>query len=91
LEADVLALSQRIGARIAELRTAKRWTQEQFAERLGCSLKYAQRLEAGKANLTLGSIVKLSKVLGMKPAALFILPRKGRRKGVGRPRKQAST
>jgi transcriptional regulator with XRE-family HTH domain len=86
LEAETLALSQRIGMRIAELRAAKAWTQEELSERLDCSLKYAQRLEAGKANLTLGSIVKLGKILGVTPGAFFSLPQKSKRKGPGRPK-----
>lgn len=50
-------------------------TQEQFAERvLGVSLKYLQRMEAGRANLTVESLVALANKTHIRVAQLFEAP-----------------
>lgn len=78
-----------VGRRVAELRVARGMTQEELAERvLECSTKYLQRLEAGRENLTIESLVALANRLRVKVQALFDPPasRLVRR---GRPRKIA--
>lgn len=63
-----------LGRRIAELRRAQGWTQEELAEHLEFSLKYAQRLERGSENLTVVSLVALASKLRVSVGALFDPP-----------------
>lgn len=63
-----------IGRRIAEVRNERGLTQEEFAERFGCSLKYVQRIEAGRQNLSVRSLVRLANALRIRTADLFLAP-----------------
>lgn len=49
-------------------------TQERFAEDLGWSVKYLQRVEAGRQNLSVGSLVHIGTALGVDAAKLFVQP-----------------
>lgn len=73
-----------VGRRVAELRAELGWTQEQLAEHARVSLKYLQRIEAGRENLTLRSVARLANHLRVPPAELFVPPR-SRRPKRGRP------
>lgn len=64
-----------IGRRVAELRREKKLTQEQCAEHAGFALKYLQRIEAGRENLTVRSLVKLANLLGVRMVQLLRAPR----------------
>lgn len=70
---------------MAELRQKAGLTQEQQAERLGITLKYQQKIEAGGENLTIKSLVKIADGLGVGVNALFRKPRT-KQAGPGRPR-----
>lgn len=63
------------------------WTQEQFAEKLGCSIKFAQRIEAGRENLTVKTLATLAAHLDVGIASLFRKPRT-KKPGPGRPKKK---
>ena len=76
-----------VGRRLAEERRRLGLTQEALAEKLGVSAKYLQRIEAGRQNLTLGSLVTLARALGKKPLDLLRPPRKLDRPPPGRPRR----
>jgi transcriptional regulator with XRE-family HTH domain len=84
---DVDQLLRRIGRRIAELRGERELTQEEFAGRLDFSVKYTQRVEAGRQNLSVGSLVKLANTLDVAVADLFKKPRT-LRANKGRPPKR---
>jgi transcriptional regulator with XRE-family HTH domain len=75
-----------VGRRIAEVRAEAGLTQEQFAERVArVSLKYLQRIEAGRANMTVLTLAKFAARIGVEVRDLFDPPtaREVRR---GRPR-----
>lgn len=78
------AIVRRVGHRIAELRAARGWTQEAFAERLGVSPQYIRAVERGSENLTLGTLVALADELHVHPSALLVAPNTMRAKP-GRP------
>jgi len=80
-------ISRSIGRRIAELRGARDWTQQAFADHLGVTLKYVQRLESGSENLTIVTMVHVANALGAKVASLFEKPVTTARRGPGRPAK----
>lgn len=64
----------RVARRIAEVRVGLGLTQEAVAERLGISLKGVQRIEQGRQNLTLRTLVRVAQVLGVQVIALFEAP-----------------
>lgn len=75
-----------LGRRVAEVRAAAGLTQEQFAERVArVSIKYLQRIEAGRANMTVLTLAKFAGRIGVEVRDLFDAPtsRAVRR---GRPR-----
>jgi transcriptional regulator with XRE-family HTH domain len=75
-----------VGRRVAELRTARGWTQDQFGERARLSVGYVRQVEGGHENLTLVTLVKLALVLDVDAADLLTPPTSSEvRKG--RPRK----
>lgn len=73
-----------VARRIAELRSSLGVTQEELASRLGIALKNLQRIEAGQ-NLTLRSIERIARALGIEAIDLFARPV---RRPVGRGRKK---
>lgn len=72
---------------MGEERGRRGWTQEQFAETLGYSLKFTQRIEGGRKNLTIKSAAMLADALGVPLVALFKKPRT-KKPGPGRPRRR---
>jgi transcriptional regulator with XRE-family HTH domain len=77
-----------VARRIAECRVALGWTQLELAERMGVSIQYEQRVESGRANLTLNSLARWSAMLRVHPRELFnapTTPPPGRGRPPGRP------
>jgi transcriptional regulator with XRE-family HTH domain len=74
-----------LGRRIAELRASRGLTQEGFAEVADVTVQYAQRVEAGKENLTVRSLVRIAGLLAVTVADLFATP-VSRESRPGRPR-----
>jgi transcriptional regulator with XRE-family HTH domain len=72
--ADPAHVIQAIGRRIGELRAAKGLSQAQLAEALGIALQGVQRMEQGRQNLTVKTIVKLANKLGCNPRDLWDPP-----------------
>jgi transcriptional regulator with XRE-family HTH domain len=81
-----VALSEDVGRRIAELRAARGWTQEELAVRLRMTVRRVRRYEAG-GNLTLRTLERVAKALAVTPRALLDPPLSRERRGPGRPRK----
>jgi transcriptional regulator with XRE-family HTH domain len=79
---------QDVGRRVAELRAARGWTQEKFAEELRLSVQRVRMIETGRANLTLRTLVALSNKLGVTAADLLARPA-SRTVRPGRPPAQA--
>ncbi len=72
---DAERVTKDVGRRIAELRADMGLTQEQLAERLRMATNNLQRIELGAQNLTIRTLVRFSKVLGVPVGALFEAPR----------------
>jgi DNA-binding XRE family transcriptional regulator len=62
---------KRLGQRLRELRTARGLTQEQAAEMIGIHPKYMPRVEAGRANLTVDTLIAASVAYGVSLSDLF--------------------
>ena len=75
-----------VGARVAELRRKNGWTQQDLADRLRMEPQSVQRIERG-TNLTIRSLVRLARVLGVPMLALFQEPSAAERRP-GRPKRR---
>ena len=60
-----------LGAVVTMLRTAKSWSQEYLAEKVGCTKVYVNRLEHGRQSPTLRLIAALAQVFGLRPSQLL--------------------
>ncbi len=85
MPADVL---RDVGRRVAEIREERGMTQEALSERLGVNMPYLQRIEAGRENLTIRSLVHLAVALGVRVVALFDAPKDRTPRKAGRPKRK---
>ena len=60
-----------VGARIRDIRTRNRITQEQLAEKMGISAKYLSSIERGKENPTLNTLIRLAEGLDVDLGEVF--------------------
>lgn len=65
------AFPQRVGARIRQLRKAAGLTQERLARKAGMDYKYLGSVERGERNVTLESLERIVRALGVEPYELF--------------------
>ena len=65
------AEAKQLGLRVRALRQAREWTLEQAAEASNLDLKHLQKIEAGKLNLTLVTLVRISQGFDEPIASLF--------------------
>jgi transcriptional regulator with XRE-family HTH domain len=63
--------SRRLGERIRKLRDNKGWSQEEFADSCEINRSYMGRIERGELNLTLDTLRKVAKGLGVSVSALL--------------------
>ncbi|HID0815732.1 TPA: helix-turn-helix domain-containing protein [Clostridium botulinum] len=64
-------INKKLGIRLRELRESKRWTQEELALRAEISTSHMGRLERGERGVTLDSLEKVTKALGISFEELF--------------------
>lgn len=64
-----------IGTRTAQLRKSNSLTQRDASERSQISYRYFQRIESGRANITIGTLFKLARLFDIHICDL--LPTKG--------------
>jgi transcriptional regulator with XRE-family HTH domain len=62
---------RQLGRRVCDLRTAKGWSQEQFADLCGLDRSYVSGIERGVRNISVLSLAKVAKALGVTPASLL--------------------
>lgn len=76
MEAETAAILRELGKRIGELRRARGLTQETAAERLGMLAPNYARIEQGRQNVTVDTLVRIVRVLGedVRVADLFAPP-----------------
>lgn len=60
-----------LGSRIRELRLKKEWSQEEFADVCGIHRSHMGEIERGETNLTLATLLIISKKLQITISALF--------------------
>ncbi len=81
------AILRDLGLRIRELRRAAGMTQEQAADQLGMWTPNYAKIEGGKVNLTVNSLVKLAMFFHVEVGELFMKPT-DRNVRAGRPPKK---
>jgi transcriptional regulator with XRE-family HTH domain len=64
-------VKKRFGARLRQLRKAKKLSQEAVALGSGLDRSYVGRIERGQANLSLVNIERVAEALGVGAAELF--------------------
>ena len=60
-----------LGQVVRELRLAKGWSQEAFADYVGIDRSYIGGVERGEHNLALVNLIKIASTLGIKAAQLL--------------------
>ena len=60
-----LRRSQNVAMKLLDRMEEMNWTQQQVAERLGCSQQYVSRMVKGSENLTLEMLSKIEDALGI--------------------------
>ncbi len=71
-------LQKKLGQRIASLRKAKKLTQEQLAEALGCSVEFVSLVERGVNAPSVAGLEKFAKILRIEVKELFTFEEKKR-------------
>jgi transcriptional regulator with XRE-family HTH domain len=64
-------IKDKIGARIASLRKARRMTQEQLAAKMEISIPYLSSIERGRENPTLNTLINLARCLDLDLSEMF--------------------
>lgn len=62
---------ERFGANVRSARLARGWTQEELAHRTGLAPVQVSRVERGKREIRLTTLVRLLKALDMPPSELL--------------------
>jgi transcriptional regulator with XRE-family HTH domain len=83
---ETRAVLRELGLRIREVRRTQGLTQEQAAEHLGMLAPNYARVEQGRANVTVDTLVRVANALGVPVATLFRKP-KAIKVATGRPAK----
>jgi transcriptional regulator with XRE-family HTH domain len=71
-------LQKKLGQRIASLRKAKKLTQEQLAEAVGCSVEFISLVERGVNAPSVAGLEKFAKILNVEVKELFTFEEKKR-------------
>jgi transcriptional regulator with XRE-family HTH domain len=73
-----------LGSRLRDRRTSSGWSQEQLAEKLQIDAEDIYAYEKGAKRITADRLLRLSKVLGVKPVYFFGFDDKDRQPNRGR-------
>lgn len=65
------SVQKALGVRIRDLRLGKGWSQEEFADKCGIHRSHMGEIERGETNLTLSTLLIISKQLQATISSLF--------------------
>ena len=85
---DVAAVLFDVGRRVAEIRAARGLTQEQLAEVIGIAVTHLQKIETGRLNLTVRTLVTLANALRCESARELFDEPASREVKTGRPKRR---
>lgn len=82
-DTDTKAILDSIGANLRRFRLRAGLTQEALAERAGTEIRFTQRVERGKIDISISTLVRLARALHVAPSAFLrraklAAPRPGR-------------
>ena len=66
-----MTLMERIGRNVKRQRTARGWTQQALADRVGTSRNYVAQIEAAAREISLTMLERVAEALKVKPAELL--------------------
>jgi transcriptional regulator with XRE-family HTH domain len=89
MDRETAAVLRALGARIGELRAARGLTQEQASEQLGMLTPNYARIEQGRANATVETLVRIARAFDVAVLELFRKPKRIVARKPGRPTKRA--
>lgn len=85
---ETRTVQREVGRRLRELRRQRDLTQEALAEKLGMLAPNYARIEQGRVNVTIDTLVRIANALDVGPGDLFRKPKSGSRTvKPGRPKK----
>ena len=67
-----MSLQEKLGRTIVNLRRAKGYSQEAFANEAGIDRRYMSDIENGKRNISIDILDRVCNKLGMKISELFV-------------------
>ena len=67
----IIKILDKLGKRLKEIRLSEGLTQEALAEKVGIHPTYVGKLEAGKSNLSVKLLFKISRALNVNLAQVF--------------------
>ncbi len=76
-----------VGANVRRWRLRRGFTQDKLAEKIVSDLRFLQRVESGRYNLSVGLLARLGFALDVKPSVL-LRPAKPVERPTGRPRQK---
>lgn len=85
---DVGAVLFDVGRRVAELRATRGITQEKLAEASGIDVKDVQKIEGGKLNVTVRTLVALASALELQSVGELFAEPTSREVRKGRPKRR---
>ena len=80
-----------LGKRVLDLRSAKKWSQEEFAHVSGLHRTYIGQIERGEKNISFGNLSKIAGVLGVTMSELLSGLEGGQERGVQHPMNRRGT
>lgn len=70
-DADMEALLQQFGENVRRARHEREWTQEDLSARTGLAVVQISRIERGKREIRLGTLIRLLDAFDLPPEALL--------------------
>lgn len=77
-----------LGLRLVELREDRGLTQEHLAELVERNVRHVQRIEAGRSNISIGTLVELANALDVEPRELLAAPTRRILRRPGNPKQR---
>ena len=71
LKREFKTYRQAVGAVVTSLRTGRKWSQSNLADKAGYSVAYVNGVELGKRNPSLEMIQAVAQVFGLRPSQLL--------------------
>jgi transcriptional regulator with XRE-family HTH domain len=84
---DEARIRESFAANVKRLRERRGLTQLELSERVDCELRFMQRIETGRVNPSLTTVVAFARALDVRPGLLFRIAKLPVRRS-GRPRRR---